>query len=521
MNAGFRRGTDRHAVYAIISGIIAIGLCLSTSWAQEADRNAETSEQIQTPLSAEAQRVIDYWTPERMAAAEPENMVLAGEVETAPDAQSLVIETQNEGPVTISNMSPNGWETFDPPYRFEFEISGDTESIESVWIDMRRTYGDGWIEDRGKRGGLQRAYPLDNGKWGLALSEPISELHWSWQVVVLHTDRSWTRSDHATFLVFLPDDRSRPRAEMNARWSRPFGVDDTYHSAIGRLFYERPDDLLHQTWVGRICTGTVVTDNVTGRSLILTAGHCVYNRENEGFMRNVLFIPDQRNTSGGATDADCTNDPYGCWVPQFGVIDSRFATYARMDSEQDRDTPEHLKYSNSASLVWDFGFYVVPDSEAHRGGDPSIPEALDEAVSTYDISFETPLYDDGVSDVAWTYIFGYEQRYDPELRYCSNAITTEYLWISYNRSKSICALQAGASGGPWIYNFDESTGSGEIVSVSSVAAQFGYGVWGPKFQEASAECVFGFAQEASFDSVLQQDGQAGLMLEGDCRNWWP
>ena len=272
---------------------------------------------------------------------------------------------------------------------------------------------------------------------------------------------------------------------------------------------------------GRVCTGTVVTDNVTGRSLILTAGHCIYNRENEGFMRNVLFIPDQRNTSGEATDAVCTNDPYGCWVPQFGVIDSRFVTYARRDSEQARDTPEHLKYSNSASLIWDFGFYVVPDMAAHRAGDPSVPEALDEAVSTYDIRFDTPLYDDGVSDVAWTSIFGYEQQYDPELRYCSNAITTEYLWLSYNRSKSICSLQGGASGGPWIYNFDKNTGSGVIVSVSSVAAQFGYGIWGPKFEEASAECVFDYAREASFDSVLQQDGQAGLMLEGDCRNWWP
>ena len=137
MNAGFRRGIGRHAVYAIISGIIATGFSFSAIWAQEENTDAKASEQIQTPISAEAQRVIDYWTPERMAAAEPEGMVLAGETEIAPDAQSLVIGTQSEGSVTISNMSPNGWETFDPPYRFEFDITGDTDSIESVWIDMR------------------------------------------------------------------------------------------------------------------------------------------------------------------------------------------------------------------------------------------------------------------------------------------------------------------------------------------------------------------------------------------------
>jgi hypothetical protein len=46
-----------------------------------------------------------------------------------------------------------------------------------------------------------------------------------------------------------------------------------------------------------------------------TASHCVYDNVNMAFARNVLFIPDQADTTGTGTDFNCNNDPYGCWVP--------------------------------------------------------------------------------------------------------------------------------------------------------------------------------------------------------------
>ncbi len=66
-------------------------------------------------------------------------------------------------------------------------------------------------------------------------------------------------------------------------------------------------------WNGYVCSGTVVQDGTEGISIILTAAHCVYDDVNKAFAQNVLFIPNQDETTGAGTDQDCSNDPLGCW----------------------------------------------------------------------------------------------------------------------------------------------------------------------------------------------------------------
>ena len=68
-------------------------------------------------------------------------------------------------------------------------------------------------------------------------------------------------------------------------------------TAAGRLFYEMPSNPRRKRWGGYVCSGTVVSDGATGRSVILTASHCVYDDANKAFARNVLFIPNQAGTN--------------------------------------------------------------------------------------------------------------------------------------------------------------------------------------------------------------------------------
>ena len=46
---------------------------------------------------------------------------------------------------------------------------------------------------------------------------------------------------------------------------------------------------------GYVCSGSVVNDSrngATGKSLVLTAGHCAYDETNHAFATNWIFIPD-------------------------------------------------------------------------------------------------------------------------------------------------------------------------------------------------------------------------------------
>ena len=87
------------------------------------------------------------------------------------------------------------------------------------------------------------------------------------------------------------------------------------------------------------------------RSVILTAAHCVYDDANKAFARNVIFIPDQTDTTGTGTDLNCSNDPMGCWSPLFGVVDVKYAAT--------------IFPNNNA---WDYAFCVVSDTGAHTSG---------------------------------------------------------------------------------------------------------------------------------------------------------
>jgi hypothetical protein len=243
--------------------------------------------------------------------------------------------------------------------------------------------------------------------------------------------------------------------------------------AVGRIYFafETAGDLM--------CSGTAVTDGTSGRSVIITAAHCVYDagddptRARSEFSYNAIFIPNQAETTGYYTDWNCANDPFGCWALNFGVVDEEWT-----------------------NKVWDFNrfydyaFYVVADTGRHLGRPRR--GALDGAVGTLPVSFSAPTT--GIK----TYAFGYPENYDPHLRYCDDYLAVDGgNWLLSN-----CELGGGASGGPWIQPMNVVKGSGPIIGVTSFGPDTA--VYSPKLFGNSAECLFNIAKKFDFTSVVNR-----------------
>jgi len=234
-------------------------------------------------------------------------------------------------------------------------------------------------------------------------------------------------------------------------------------------------------WAGYVCSGTTVVDGTTGRSVIQTAAHCVYDDAYKAFARNVLFIPNQDGTTGAGTDLNCANDPLGCWAPSFGVVDHNWTT---------RTFPDNIP--------WDYAYYVVSDAGAHSGTAAS-SNVLDAATPALSVSFATP------ATGAVTHALGYSYSDDPNFMYCAEAMTTEG---TANWWLPSCGLSGGSSGGPWVQPL--SDGTGPLISVNSWGYTNQPGMAGPKLSGTSAECVMTMATGTAFASVSTADGNEGV-----------
>lgn len=247
-------------------------------------------------------------------------------------------------------------------------------------------------------------------------------------------------------------------------------------------------------WNDYVCSGTVATDSVTGRSLIITTAHCAYDDVNKAFARNVLFIPDQAETTGSNTDLNCSNDPLGCWVPSGGIVDVNWTTLTFPDN-----------------IAWDYAYYVVNDSGSHVIGisGPYTDPSLNLIAGSLAIDFNLPQYNTtDSSDV--TTALGYSYSEDPKFMYCQEDMTTEG---SFNWWLPSCGLSGGSSGGPWI---QPAGGTGPIISVNSWSYTNQPGMAGPKLWNTSAECLFNKAKASDLSALESAlDGKAGEPINPD------
>jgi hypothetical protein len=274
--------------------------------------------------------------------------------------------------------------------------------------------------------------------------------------------------------------------KTNAEWSG--GVVQT---AAGRIYFEMPSNPKWKRWAGYVCSGTVATDDTSGRSIIITAAHCVYDDANKAFARNVLFIANQAETTGPRTNLICGDDPLGCWAPSFGVVGKEWTT---------RTFPDNIE--------WDYAYYVVKDTGAHIGNIAS-SESLDSATNPLPISFGSPYFDESDpsgTSLDFTHALGYSYSEDPNFMYCAENMTEEE---AVNWWLPSCDLSGGSSGGPWIQPMVD--GSGPIISVNSWGYTTAPGMAGPKLTSSEPICLFEEAKSISIPSTLSADGEAGTV----------
>lgn len=444
-----------------------------------------------------------YWTAARMAAATPRDLVLderglayvrRADGSLAPHGHSVAAEqaplraTSTGGsptgkptgggstdttPPEIGAMDPKIGDTIGDAHVFSALVTDDESGVRSVSFVL--TFPGG---TQSQSYGATR-----NGDvWSISFTG-FTNGEWSWHVVAKNGARKGGLTETSPEVTFTVDTSGGSGGGEGGGGGGAGGVvthaewtGGEVQTAAGRIYFEMPYDRRQSSWVGYVCSGTVATDALSGRSVILTAAHCVYDDVNKAFARNVMFIPDQANTTGDGTDPDCSNDPIGCWVPSFGVVDNDWAK---------RIFPNNV--------AWDYAYYVVSDAGAHEGAGTNI--VLDSAAGSLPVQFTAPT----VGTV--THALGYSYSKDPNFMYCAEAMGTNG---SANWWLPSCQLSGGSSGGPWVQPMTETTGSGPIISVNSWGYTTSPGMAGPKLSGSSAECVFGAAKTTEFTSVTNR-----------------
>jgi len=333
-------------------------------------------------------RVVEHWTPERRAAAIPRDLVVDsrglgylrrpdgtfapyGHAVAAADAPRGATPMARPGggssdttPPVISGMDPAVNSTIGGSKTFSADVA-DPSGIKSVSFTVQ------------KSGGLPQSFNASSGDgttWTVPL-QGFTDGSWSWYVTAKDNGDKGGNTATSVVVSFTVDTGGSGGGGSDPGGGSGGGSGDvvtnaawegggTVQTAAGRIYFEMPANAKRKgPWNGYVCSGTVATDGVGGRSVIITAAHCVYDDANKAFARNVLFIPNQAGTTGTGTDRNCDNDPFGCWTTSFGVVDVNWTT---------RTFPDNIP--------WDYAYYVVNDSGAHSGAGTAT--VLDSAVGS-------------------------------------------------------------------------------------------------------------------------------------------
>ncbi len=461
----------------------------------------------QNAPSERADKVLKHWTADRINAAEPRDMLLdhrgkayirGKKGKLTPHGHAIRSEltsdtkrvnsnrtsenqvTQDNQAPTVTTRSPANGATIGASQTFSAVVT-DVDGVREVTFEV--TY-DGQVSTfAGVNAG--------NNTWQTTVSG-FTTGGGSWRVLTRdNVKRKGGNSGASSSFDFTVEGGGTGGGGggvvANSRWAEGGAI----QTAAGRLLYEMPNN---GGWSGYVCSGTVGTDGTTGRSIIITAAHCVYDDADASFARNVIFIPNQDQTTGGSTDRDCSNDPEGCWVTDFGVVEQNWTTSV---------------FPNN--IPWDYAYYVVGDNGNHSGNGSR--GALDTAVGAFDISFAAPNVNDGQAgefSPDWTHALGYSYSDDPFFMYSAEDMTTEGAdnwWLPSSQ------LSGGSSGGPWIQPMDEATGSGPLMSVNSWGFTTSDGMAGPFLNGTTAQCLFDAAKTGNLGLSGNADGQQGLVVD--------
>lgn len=215
-----------------------------------------------------------------------------------------------------------------------------------------------------------------------------------------------------------------------------------------------------------VCSGSVATDTQANTSLVLTAGHCVYDDRADEFATNWMFVPDYET----AGTFNCDSARFGCWT-----ADALITTAAWRDGDFNED----------------YAFAVLG-----AGGKTGESLQLDGTVGAQAISFFIP-------QPRLIHAFGYPaaKPYNGQrLAFCSGTTFADpYGSTDYGLA---CNMTGGSSGGPWFADFDPATGAGTLTSVNSFKYRgLSKYMFGPYF-DAYAQQTYNTALTATGNTLV-------------------
>ena len=236
--------------------------------------------------------------------------------------------------------------------------------------------------------------------------------------------------------------------------------------------------------VDYVCSGSVASDTSSSTSLVLTAGHCVYDESGSGFATNWMFVPDYENGGAIVTNPDgshsftCETVPYGCWTAQALVTTTAWANGG----------------ASLAGFNEDYAFAVVG-----AGGKTGEAKQLDTTVGSNPVAFNQ-------AHPAQVYSFGYPQAspYNGQkLIYCAGNDIAD-TWGGTTDFGLNCNMTGGSSGGPWYVGFGSAGSQGSLNSVNSfkyTSGKFAKYMFGPYF-DAYTQKTYTAAKTAPSNDTL-------------------
>jgi hypothetical protein len=251
-----------------------------------------------------------------------------------------------------------------------------------------------------------------------------------------------------------------------ASW--PNGTGKVY-KATGKVYFQMNGS-------GWVCSGTALGDGRNTFSLVITAGHCVYDESSggglSGFATNWLFIP-QFDSSPTFT---CADTAYGCWTAQALVVNQGFANAGGF---------------TTMATHYDWGFAVV-------GSGGNANTQLDTTVGTFGYA-ASAMSGNTVVDA-----FGYpaaQKYHGNDLVYCQGPIGFDANTGNTNY-KLACGMTGGSSGGPWLSGFNATTGdTGTIQSLNSYGYSGQSNMYGPIFNSTTTT-TYNAADSATTNTIV-------------------
>jgi hypothetical protein len=226
-----------------------------------------------------------------------------------------------------------------------------------------------------------------------------------------------------------------------------------------------------------ICSGTVVNDTDANYSVILTAGHCVFDG-NDGWSYNFLFMPDFDDNP----DYSCSTRVMGCWTANRLSANTDFVPGG---------------FSDDASLRVDYGFARVGTGNKLGQLDAQPGVAGGYALNT-SVGAAGP--------TAWAFGYPAEGKYKgKDLIYCTGGTVEDPYDVG--TWGLACKMNGGSSGGGWLFGTtDPSNGSGSLGSVNS----YGYSglsyMFGPIFNSETADARTAVLNGSAPNSVVCTTG---------------